>query len=130
MKATVVQVEKSAEAELRELNDGYIEAFMKSDVNWYREHLADDFVCIESNGTKQNKQEFLKDTAQGTTVIEYKLVEVNVRIYGNVALVQATGQFKRKDGAQGKSRYIDVYVNASGQWQVVSAQITRDTSSN
>lgn len=27
-----------------QLNEEYIEAFMDADVNWYQEHLADDFT--------------------------------------------------------------------------------------
>ncbi len=110
---------------LRQLNDQYVEAFLKADVGWYQKHLADDFVCIESSGAVLNKQEFLRDTAEGPNVADYKLVQVQVRIYGNVALVQATGAFTRKDGSTGKSRYTDVYVRNGKEWKAVSAQITR-----
>ena len=33
---------------LERLNQEYVAAFMNADVDWYREHLAEDFVCIES----------------------------------------------------------------------------------
>jgi len=36
---------------LVELNEEYIEAFIDADVIWYQEHLADDFVCPESDGS-------------------------------------------------------------------------------
>jgi len=113
------------ERKLLQLNEQYIEAFMKSNVGWYREHLADDFVVIESDGSVLGKTEFLEQTAKGTDVTAYKLDEVHVRIYGVAALVQATGLFTRKNGSHGKSRYIDVYVRTGDEWKVVSAQITR-----
>jgi len=50
---------------------------------------------------------------------------VNIRFYGDVALVQATGLFTRKDGAKGLSRYTDIYSRQNGDWKCVSAQITR-----
>jgi hypothetical protein len=50
---------------------------------------------------------------------------VQIRIYGDVALVQATGAYVRKDGTAGRSRYTDVYVRSGEDWKVVSAQITR-----
>jgi hypothetical protein len=113
------------EARLRELNQEYIDAFMKADVRWYQEHLAEDFVCIESSGTLLDKAAFLRNTAEGPDVVDYKLAQVNVRIYENVALVQGTGVFTRKDGSTGKSLYIDVYARKDKDWKAVSAQITR-----
>jgi hypothetical protein len=50
---------------------------------------------------------------------------VDVRIYGSVALVQATGSWIGKDNAKGISRYTDVYVKFEEQLKTVSAQITR-----
>ena len=113
------------EARLRQLNEQYIEAVVNADVNWYRQHLADDFVCIDSEGNLFDKPAFLQRTAGGPYVIDYKLENVHVRIFGETALVQATGLFTRKDGTPGMCHYIDAYVRAGDDWKVVSAQITR-----
>lgn len=113
------------QARLQQLNQQYIEAVMKADVNWYRQHLAGDFVCIDSEGAVFDKEAFLQHTARGPYVADYKLENVQVRIYGETALVQATGLFTRKDGTPGMCRYTDVYVRTGDDWRVVSAQITR-----
>jgi ketosteroid isomerase-like protein len=110
---------------LERLNQEYVDAFMNVDVDWYREHLAEDFVCIESDGSVLNKQEFLANTVKGPDVADYKLEQVDVRIYGDVALVRATGLWTREDGSRGMSRYLDVYIKQSEGWKTVSAQITR-----
>jgi ketosteroid isomerase-like protein len=110
---------------LERLNQEYVDAFMNADVDWYREHLAEDFVCIESDGSVLNKQEFLANTVKGPDVADYKLEHVDVRVYENAALVQATGLWTRDDGSMGMSRYIDVYVKQKEQWKTVSAQINR-----
>jgi ketosteroid isomerase-like protein len=110
---------------LERLNQEYVDAFMNSDVEWYREHLADDFVVIESDGSVLNKAEFLANTAKGPDVVDYKLEQVDVRIYGDAALVLATGRWTGKNGSKGMSRYIDVYVKQRDEWKTVSAQITR-----
>ena len=120
-----LQPKKTDEPTLERLNKQYIEAFMSGDVNWYKENLADDFACIESDGTVLDKEQFLANTAKGPDVAEYKLQDVNIRIYGIVALVQATGLFTRKDGSKGLSRYTDVYAKTGEVWRAVSAQITR-----
>jgi hypothetical protein len=58
-------------------------------------------------------------------VLEYQLEQVDVRIYGSAALVQATGLFVLRDGVPGMSRYTDVYVRTGDDWKAVSAQVTR-----
>ena len=123
--STQKEMDNSARTTLERLNQEYVDAFMNADVEWYREHLADDFVVIESDGSILNKEEFLINTAKGSDVADYKLQKVDVRIYGDVALIQATGLWTGKDGAKGMSRYTDVYVNAEAGWKAVSAQITR-----
>lgn len=120
-----VELDSSEQTALERLNDQYVKAFMNADVEWYRQHLADDFVCIESDGSLLNKDQFLLNTARGPDVDDYKLHDVDVRIYGSVALVQATGSWIGKDNAKGISRYTDVYVKSQGDWKTVSAQITR-----
>ena len=58
---------------LERLNQEYVDAFMNADVHWCREHLAEDFVCIESDGSVLNKQEFLANTVKGFDVADCKL---------------------------------------------------------
>src|SRR5437773_7594444 len=97
------------QTELERLNEEYIAAFMQADVDWYQRHLAADFVCIESDATVLSKEEFLRNVARGPDIKDYKLNKVNVRIYRDAALVQATGLFTRKDGSAGLSRYTELY---------------------
>jgi ketosteroid isomerase-like protein len=123
--ATEIEMETSDRAALERLNQEYVDAFMNADVEWYREYLAEDFVCIESDGSVFNKTQFLTNTAKGSDVTDYRLENVNVRIYGEAAVVQATGLWTRQNGSMGMSRYIDVYVKQREQWKTVSAQITR-----
>ena len=63
--------------------------------------------------------------AQGSDLAEYHLDQVDLRFYGDVALVRATGSWKAKDGTPGLSRYVDIYARSGENWKVVSAQITR-----
>jgi hypothetical protein len=41
----------SFEQHLRRLNEQYVAASLAGDVEWYRSHLAEDFVCIDSDGS-------------------------------------------------------------------------------
>lgn len=107
------------------LNEAYVRASLTGDVEWYRDRLAADFICIESDGTILRKDAFLAMTAAGSDLAEYHLAEVDVRIFGGVALVRATGHWRTHDGSPGVSHYTDVYVRAGHDWHVVSAQVTR-----
>ena len=129
MATTGIESDESALSVLERLNEAYVNAFMNADVEWYRAHLAEDFVCIESDGSLLNKSQFLLNTAEGPDVEDYRLHDVDVRIYGSVALVQATGSWTGKDNAKGISRYTDVYVKFDGRWKTVAAQITRASQS-
>ena len=111
---------------LTELNRRYIESFMKSDVEWYREHLADDFLCIEANGSVLDKDQFLEKTAEGPGLADYRLAQVHIRIFGDVALVHGMGRFRRQDATTGISRYTDIYLRVGTEWKAISAQITRN----
>lgn len=122
-----METDKSDLTTLKQLNQEYVDAFMNADVDWYQEHLAEDFVCVESDGSVLNKIQFLSNTVKGPDVIDYKLHEVDIRIYGNAALVRATGVWVKEEGSMGMSRYTDVYIKTNNQWKAVNAQITRTT---
>lgn len=115
----------SREKRLRLLNEQYVRASLAGDVEWFRAHLADEFVCIESDGSVLDKDAFLQMTAKGSDLAAYRLDEVDIRFYGDVALVRCTGSWTAKNGVPGMSRYVDVYVQSGDDWKVVSAQITR-----
>ena len=110
---------------LLDLNEAYVRASLTGDVRWYSEWLAEDFICIESDGSVLDRKAFLRQAAHGSDLVLYRLEEVDVRFYGAVGLVRATGRWVAKDGTRGTSRYTDVYVRVDDDWRVVSAQVTR-----
>jgi len=114
----------SDEARLTELNEEYVRAFLENDVTWYQEHLNDDFVCIESDGSLLDKPRFLEATAMPHNVVSFDLQEVRIRFFGGVALIHARGLFTRRDGSTGASRYTDTYAKFGDDWKTVAAQIT------
>jgi ketosteroid isomerase-like protein len=117
-------VETNDEDVIRELNAGYVRAFLKSDADWYDRHLTPDFMCILTSGAVVDRATFVENARKPHTVVSYDLSEVKVRQHGDVALVSALGSRKRKDGTTGKTRYVDVWVRKNGQWKAISAQLT------
>jgi hypothetical protein len=111
--------------QIARLNDQYIQGLLNADRKWFERHLADEFVCIEADGSVYTKAEFLGNVSKGSGYVKYRLDQVQVRIFGEVGVVQATGAFIRPDGRTGLSRYTDVYALIDNDWKVVSAQVTR-----
>jgi ketosteroid isomerase-like protein len=116
--------EADAVSALHDLNAHYIRAFVEADVEWYREHLSDDFVCTLADGRRIDKTEFLVTAAEGPGVRHVTYDEVDVRPLGDVGLVQGVTHFVR-DGTPGSTRYTDVWQLRGGRWLAVAAQLTK-----
>ena len=117
----------SDEEVVRELNAGYVRAFMHSDADWYDRHLTPDFACILTSGAVVDRATFLANAKKEHTTVSYELSEVSVRVHGDAALASAVGTWRRKDGTTGRTRYIDVWIRKDGGWKAVSAQLTAVT---
>src|SRR5262249_33776212 len=117
------------EIELRDLNAGYINAFLNADAAWYDAHLSDDFICVRADASVLDKPTFLAGTTPAAAAEEDLLDDAAVRIHGQAAYVTALGTWRRKDGSTGQTRYIDSYVKTDEGWRVVSAQLTRVSAS-
>jgi ketosteroid isomerase-like protein len=116
--------EASEEDVVRELNAGYVRAFMHSDADWYDRHLTPDFACILTSGAVVDRATFLANARKEHTTVSYELSEVSIRVYGDAALASAVGTWRRKDGTTGRTRYVDVWVRRDGAWKAASAQLT------
>jgi len=118
-----------AEQVVKQLENELINAQMRADTTVFGRILADDFTGTNAFGTVANKAEVLNLYKAGSIKRELvNLDDVNVRIYGDTAVVtgRATlkGQFTGQD-TSGKFRYTRVYVKRNGRWQVVAWQATR-----
>jgi ketosteroid isomerase-like protein len=112
---------------LHRLNADYIEAFLKSDTDWFERNLASDFRCILSSGELLDRAAFLARAAQPAAMASFTVEDVEVEFEGDTAVVQARTVFERADGRRGQSRYTDVWVGRDGRWQALTAQITEIT---
>lgn len=114
----------SDETALRQLNDDYVRAFVASDVSTYRALLAEDFRAVLADGRQIDKTEFLRQAARPSGVTGFRLQDVDVRRYGDTALISGLVVYQHADGSVVRTRYIDVVVRRLGAWRIVSAQFT------
>jgi ketosteroid isomerase-like protein len=110
---------------LRELNRNYIRAAAQSDLRWYADNLAEDYMATNPDGSFVDKAGFLARFAGAASKRDYEAVDVNIRILGEVALIHSGFLDRRPDGSVGKGRYTDIYARRHGRWLCVCAHFVR-----
>ena len=111
---------------LIELNRDYIRSVQTSDVQRFREILADDFLCSFPDGSLVDRDRFLEQTARPVTISNLEAHDVNVRLMGDFAIVHARTTYTTANGSAGSGRYTDVWARRRGRWLAVSAHVTRN----
>lgn len=109
---------------LRELNRNYVRAAAESDVRWYADNLAADYVATNPDGSFVDKAGFLARFPGGPKK-DYAPVDVTIQMVGDVALIHSGFVDRRADGTVGKGRYTDAWVRRDGRWLCVSATFMR-----
>ena len=115
----------SDEAALRRLNDDYTRAFVASDASRFRNLLSDDFRAVLADGRRIDRAEFLRQAGQPAGAMDFRVRDVEVRLYGDTALVGALATYRHADGSIVRTRYIGVWVRGGTRWRIVSIQFTR-----
>jgi ketosteroid isomerase-like protein len=110
---------------LLSLNRDYIEAVQRSNADWFRGVLADDFRCSLPDGSIIDRERFLERAAQPLDVSNLEVHDVEVRVMGDAAIVHARTSFSTADGRPGSGRYTDVWWRLNGRWRAAAAHFTR-----
>lgn len=117
-------------ARIRSLEESRFAAMLSRDVAALRRILADDLTYTHSSGQLESKEQFLDSIASGAFQYLAILPEgaLDVRVYGDTAVVTGKGTFRVKAGGEERSlklRFTDVYISRDGVWQMVAWQSTR-----
>jgi len=111
-------------ATLLRLNDDYIRSVETSDVERFREILAEDFLCSLPDGKHIGRDAFLEHVAAPSQLSDLRAHDVNVRVMGDFALVHARTTFVT-NGRPGAGRYTDAWARRNGRWVAIAAHVTR-----
>jgi ketosteroid isomerase-like protein len=93
---------------LTALNRDYIIRVQHGDVRRFDEILAEDFLFSNPDGSLVDKNQFLAQTARPVMISGLAVHDVQVRIFGNVAIIHARTSYTSADGEQRNGRYTDV----------------------
>lgn len=111
-----------AEAQLRAINHRFVGAFVDSDHDFMADLVHTDFVRTASDGSLQDRNAFLATFNQPARLSGASYDDLQVRVYGSVAVTHAVFEALTKDGQARKVRYTDVYAWDGTAWRLVSGQ--------
>lgn len=110
---------------LRELNLGFIRSVRTSDVAWFEQHLSQDFLNGNADGSLADRAAFLRQVAAPCPVADFSVEDVRIRVFGDTAIVHGRTTYTKPGGQPGFGRYTDVWARVAGGWLCVSADVTR-----
>ena len=119
----------SAAESVKQLERDWADAAKAGDTDKVSQILADDWIGVGYDGTKETKQNHLADMKSGKFKLEsFEFGPMDVKVLGSVAVVQGTNTEKSTgvDGkdSSGKYAWMDVFVKRDGKWVVVRSQST------
>ena len=118
---------KSADAEVLKAVDKFYDAFLAGDVETVKRMTAEDYLQTDVIGKVQDKSAWLAEYYM--PIVErmkagqfkwdvFERKDIQVRRYGNVAVLIGRSTFKGSDDAKaGELRFTQVWVKRDGDWQ-------------
>ena len=110
--------------EIRRLDKEITLATWPADAQWFEKNVADDYVLIAPNGIVRTRIDVIRELATpGLKMDPYEPLEVQIRIYGDAAIV--TGRILQRFTLgriryANDLRYTDMWVKKKGKWLLVS----------
>jgi ketosteroid isomerase-like protein len=110
---------------LHALNRDYIDSVQNCDVARFDRILAPEFYCSNPDGSIVDRAGFLAQTARPVTISGLAARDVQIRLFGDIAIIHARTSYILPGGAAGAGRYTDVWAKQGGEWRAVAAHVTR-----
>ena len=119
-----------ADAELKKLSEQWLDAYMKGDVTFLKNTLADDYTITEPDGTVSTKADDIKSVTDKKFVLKSATMsDFKCRMIGeNTAVATATLKVSGTDDGEefsGEYRGMDVWEKKDGKWMAVASQMTK-----
>jgi ketosteroid isomerase-like protein len=116
------------EQALVKIQHDWAEARMKGDSSYTRRLEADNCTVVWPDGSIANKRQDLKTMTGDIVFTEFKIDDLQVRLYGETGIVVGQGTIKAHEGKQnllgGKFVWTDTFIKQGGAWKVVASQVT------
>lgn len=111
---------------LSQLNEDYVHSVLTSNAQRFDEILAADFRNTGPDGAITDRQGFLAQISRPSNLKTLRADDVEIRIFGDTAVIHARTVYETADGRLGSGRYTDIWHReADGRWLAVAAHVTR-----
>jgi ketosteroid isomerase-like protein len=116
------------EQALIKVQHDWAEARIKGDSSYTRRLEAENCTVVWPDGSIANKREDLASMIGDIVFTEFKIDDLQVRLYGETGIVVGQGTIKAHEGKQnllgGKFVWTDTFIKQDGEWKVVASQVT------
>jgi hypothetical protein len=113
-----------AEMQLRAINHRFADAYRVPDPAYIETLASRDFLLTDIDGAWLGRDAFVATLQQQPPFADIAYDQVQVRLFGEVAVLHGVFHSLTPAGAAAQVRYTDVYAWQEGRWQLVSAQNT------
>jgi ketosteroid isomerase-like protein len=116
------------EQALLKIQHDWTKARIKGDSSYTRRLEAENCTVVWPDGSIVNKREDLKSMSGDIVFAEFKIDDLQVRLYGDAGVVVDQGTIRAHEGKQnllgGKFVWTDTFIKQDGAWKVVASQVT------
>jgi ketosteroid isomerase-like protein len=123
-----MQDHSSDEQALIKIQHEWAEARVKADSSYISRLEAEDCTIVWPDGTIVNKRADLQTMTGDIVFSEFKISDLQVRVYGQTGIVVGRGRIKARRGQRdllgGNFVWTDTFVKQDGAWKVVASQVT------
>jgi hypothetical protein len=109
--------------ELEQINLRYLHSDQTRDVATYQTFLDPNFTASLADAKLYSRKEFLDMISKPRPFTELSCHDVDIGLFGDVALVKAKFGFRNMDGRICQGRYTDEYQRQSGKWICIGANV-------
>jgi hypothetical protein len=106
---------------LQQLNRGYVRAAETSDVKWYSEHLDEEYMSSNPDGSLVDRAGFLARIGRPYPGSVPEARDVRVRVIGDLGIIQSGFRDRKPDGHVRHGCYTDVWSRRRGRWLCIAA---------
>lgn len=113
-------VSNAAENQLRKIYDNFAEAQTTHDRAFFERVEASNYMLFESDGSSYSRSEDLKLLEETPTDTRYEQSDLEIRVYGDAAVVTGTMTAIDADRDIQSWKWLDVCLKRDGRWQIQS----------
>src|SRR4030095_9228425 len=119
--------QNNVEQELKRLEDEWLNSYLRGDKQTFDRVVADDFTRTDESGKFATKAEERTLVQAPTASVNSSLTneDMQVRVYGNAAIVTGRIASKVQGTLNFQSRFTDTFIKREGRWQVVARHYSR-----